>query len=227
MKTKPNWLLRCLAVVSLAIHLVIFMHISGLYTSKALTYIELTLKDVSKPPTRSIPRPHHRPKAPPQPLDVKILKVRDQPILSFTPIKIEPAEKDLPDSLVERISMPDIPATPGLNIAEWTPRKIEVPSGDYMTSNSYLEIVRLKIERHKKYPGMARIRHIEGSVAVRFVITPEGGIRTVQVVKTSRHRVLDEAALKAVKDAAPFPKPPRRFFKGELPLELTIVFELT
>jgi len=46
-------------------------------------------------------------------------------------------------------------------------------------------------------------------------------------VKTSRYKVLDIAALKAVKDAAPFPKPPSRFFKGEIPLELTVVFELT
>jgi len=39
---RPNWLLRGLIGVSLAIHIVIFLHISGLYNSKALSYIELT-----------------------------------------------------------------------------------------------------------------------------------------------------------------------------------------
>jgi len=87
---------------------------------------------------------------------------------------MEPAEKNLPDSLVESISMPDIP-TSGLKIADWSPGTL-VTYGDYMTAQSYLEMVRLKIERHKKYPDIARIKNIEGSVVVRFVITPEGGV---------------------------------------------------
>jgi protein TonB len=88
-------------------------------------------------------------------------------------------------------------------------------------------MVRLKIERHKKYPDSARIRQIEGSVTVCFVITPEGDIKSAEVVRTSGNRALDGAALMAVKDAVPFPKAPASLFKGDIPLELTIVFELT
>ncbi len=216
---KPNWLLRSLLGVSLGIHVIIFMHIAGAYRSNALTFIELTLHDVSKPPARSIPRPRHRPKAP-QPMDVKRLTIAQRHISSLKPMKIEPAEKDLPDSLVEGITTPDIAAASGLNIADWSQEGLQ-------TSSSYLEMVRLKIEQHKSYPDTAKVRQIEGSVTIRFVITPEGGVRAVQLVKPSRHMVLDTAALNAVKDAAPFPKPPRHLFKGEIPLELTIVFELT
>ncbi len=205
--------------ISLGIHIVIFMHISGIYNSNALTYIELTLHNVSKLSPRSIPRPRHRPKAP-QPMDVKRLKITQRQIPSFKPIRIDPAEKGLPDSLMEGISMPDIAAGSGLNIADWSP-------GELDTSYSYLEMVRLKIERHKSYPDTAKVRQIEGSVTIRFIITPEGGVRAVELVKPSRHLFLDTAALNAVKDAAPFPKPPRHLFKGEIPLELTIVFELT
>ena len=219
-KTKPNWLLRGLVGVSLGIHLVIFMHVAGIYTSNALSYIELTMQNISKPTARAIPRPRHRPK-PPKPRDVKRLKVFQCRMPHFKPIKIEPAEKNLPDSLVEGISMPDTPTTPGLNIADWNPGEL------VETSISYLEMVRLKIEKHKKYPDIARVKNIEGRVVVRFVITPDGGIRKVEVAKRSRNRALDLAALRAVQDAAPFPKPPRRLFKGEIPLELTIVFELT
>ena len=218
-KTKPNWLLRALVGVSFCIHLVIFMHIAGIYRSNALSYIELTLHDMSKPPARNIPRPRHRPKAPP-PMDVKKLKITQRHIPAFKPMKMEPAEKDLPDSIVEGLSTPDIAATSGLNIADWSPEGLE-------TSSSYLEMVKLKIEQHKSYPHVAKVRQIEGSVTIRFVITPEGGVQEAQVVKTSRHEILDTAALNAVRAAAPFPKPPRRFFKGKIPLELTIVFELT
>ncbi len=226
-KSKPNWLLRSLIGVSLGIHLVIFLHISGIYNSKALTYIELTLRDTSKPPKRSIPRPRHRPKSPDQVREVKKLKVTQRLIPQLKPIRIEPAERYLPDSLVERISMLDIPNIPMLDISEWCPDEPDVVSDNYATSNSYLEMVKLKIEKHKKYPDKARIRQTEGSVTIRFLITSEGDVSATEVVKTSRYRVLDTAALKAVKDATPFPKPPKRFFKGEVPLEITIVFELT
>jgi len=216
-KTKPNWLLRGLVGVSLAIHIVIFMHIAGIYTSNALSYIELTMQNISRPTARNIPRPRHRSKTP-QPQDIKKMKVIQCRMPHFKPIKIEPAEKNLPESLMESISMSD---TASLQIADWNPGEL------VETSISYLEMVRLKIERHKKYPDTARIRQIEGRVVVRFVITPDGGIRELEVAKGSRNNALDLAALRAVQDAAPFPKPPRRLFKGEIPLELTIVFELT
>ena len=224
---KPNWLLRGLILISMAIHMVIFMHITGLYRSAMLTNIELTLRDTSKPPKRSIPRPRHRSKPPDQVREEKKLKVTQGLIPRLKPIRIEPAERDLPDSLVERKSILDIPNVPILDISEWSPDEPDVVSDNYATSNSYLEMVKLKIEKHKKYPDKARIRQIEGSVTIRFHITSEGDVSAIEVIKTSRYRVLDTAALKAVKDATPFPKPPKRFFKGEVPLEITIVFELT
>ena len=143
------------------------------------------------------------------------------------PIKPEPAEKDFPDSLVERISMPELPDVSGLNIADWSPSKLDPVSGEYATSNSYLEMVKRKIERHKKYPDTARTRQIEGRVTVRFVITPEGDVKGLKIVKTSGHHHLDKAALTAVKLSAPFPKPPKQFFKGDITLMITVVFELT
>jgi protein TonB len=224
---NPNWLLRSLIMVSLAIHFVIFMHITGLYRSKILTYIELTLKDVSKPPTRSIPRPHHRSKPPDRIQEVKRIKVTQRPIPQLKPISIEPVEQDLPYSIVERISMPDIPNYPGLNITEWLPHEDLVAQSDYDAHNSYMEMVRLRIEKHKIYPSLARVKNIEGKVTIRFMITPQGEIRNVEISKSSRNKILDGAALKAVKDASPFPKPPGHIYQGELFLEVNIVFELT
>jgi protein TonB len=118
-KTKPNWLFRGLVGVSLAIHLLIIMHVSGIYRSNALSYIELTMQSVSKPSARSIPRPRHRPKEI-KPEDVKRFKITKRSP-SFRPIKVEPVEKDLPDTLMEGIGIPDIPDTPGLNVANWNP----------------------------------------------------------------------------------------------------------
>jgi protein TonB len=224
-KRKPNWLLRGLIGISLGIHVVIFMHVAGIYRSSALSYIELCLHDISKPPARSIPRPRHRPKAP-APQNVTRAKVTQRLIPRFKPIKVAPPDENLPDSLAEGIDMPDITETPGPKIADWSPGKAVENAPGY-SSLSYLEMVRFKIERYKQYPETAKARQIEGSVTIRFVITPEGGVRAVEVVKTSGQKVLDTVAIKAVQTAAPFPKPPGHLFKGEVPLELTIVFELT
>ncbi len=223
-KRKPNKLLRNLTVVSLGIHLVIFMHITGIYRSNALSYIELTMHNISKPFTRSIPRPRQRPKTPDMPKDVQQLKITSRAIPRLKPIKVDPIEKNLPDSLMEGLGIPDASATTNLNIADWNPGKFMEA---YNTSGSYLEMVRFRIERHKKYPQIARVRNIEGRVTIRFVITIEGGVRKIEVAKRSGNKSLDHAALRAVQDAAPFPKPPGNLFKGDVPLELTIVFELS
>jgi protein TonB len=140
---------------------------------------------------------------------------------------MEPVEMDLPKGLVEKIGMPAIPDVPRLDISDWGPGKLDVASEEYTSPKGYLEMVRFRIESHKRYPDVARSKQREGRVTILFIITPEGHIRAAKVVKASRYKVLDIAALKAVKDAAPFPKPPPRFFKGEIPLELTVVFELT
>lgn len=223
-KRRPNWLLRGLVFLSLGIHLVVFLHIAGLYRSKALTYIELTVRD--EPPARSIPRPRHRPKPPPQPEEVRRLKVVSRPIPAVRPMKMDPAERDLPDSLVEKISVPKVPAAPGMRATDWNPRQ-PAAAAEFDAGQSYLEMVRLRIERQKKYPAAARRRQIEGTVTLRFVITLEGAVIGAVVAETSGREVLDKAALRAVQAAAPFPRPPSAFFKRPINLEIKVMFELT
>ena len=47
------------------------------------------------------------------------------------------------------------------------------------------------------------------------------------MTRGARNDALNAAAIDAVRQAAPFPRPPANLFKGDLALELTIVFELT
>ncbi|HPD60927.1 MAG TPA: energy transducer TonB [Thermodesulfobacteriota bacterium] len=90
----------------------------------------------------------------------------------------------------------------------------------------YFTIVRLKIEKHKTYPRFASIRQICGTVVIHFIITPEGAAKEIDIVQSSGSSVLDQAGLKAVKDASPFPKPPVEFFQTAVSIEVPIVFEL-
>ena len=173
---------------------------------------------------RSIPRLHHTPEPVFHLQEIKDLKVT-RLVSGLKPIKLEPVETDRPDRLLEDMSMPDIPDVSGPDISDWISDQ-HVVFGDYATADKYMEMVLLRIERHKIYPRNARMRQMEGDVTVRFIITPEGDVRAVEVVKTSGDKSLDRAALAAVKGAAPFPRASERLFKGEIPLELILGFEL-
>ena len=222
---KSNRLFQYLIVISLCIHLVIFFHIAGIYKSKALTHIEFTLANISKAAVRSIPRPRARPKIVSRPDKIKRIRIQKRVVPHFKPVKMDNA-KDLPNSLAESISMPDVPDSQGLKISDWQPGSM-TGVNDYFTSNDYFDMVRLKIESCKKYPEAAKSKHIEGRVEVRFVIAANGQISSLKVIKHARHSSLGRAALNAVKNAAPFPRPPPSLFKGPLHIELTILFELT
>jgi protein TonB len=197
------------------------MHIAGIYRSKALTYIELTMQDMSGLTARDIPRPRVKTKTPPL-RDIKRLTIPRQVMPN---LKVEPVETNLPDSLVEGISMPEIKDTAGMQVGDWRSSALAAYR-DYVTSNDYYEMVRLKIESQKKYPEIAKNSRIQGHVTVYFVITSDGRVKEAEVVKTSKYKILDIAALKAVQDAAPFQRPPERFFKGPVSMELVIAFEI-
>ncbi len=71
---------------------------------------------------------------------------------------------------------------------------------------SYLDSWRRKVERvgNLNYPEEARRRELFGSLRLLVVITPEGELQRVQVLKSSGHKVLDDAAVRIVRLAAPY-----------------------
>jgi protein TonB len=74
----------------------------------------------------------------------------------------------------------------------------------------YVEDWRQKVERigNLNYPEGARGR-VYGSLRVTVAIKPDGSIEEIQVDRPSEHKILNEAALKIVRLAAPYaPFPP-------------------
>ena len=70
----------------------------------------------------------------------------------------------------------------------------------------YLESWRRKVERIGKlnYPEQARARKIYGSLRLLVAIEPDGALRDVRVIDSSGHQVLDDAAVRIVRLAAPY-----------------------
>ena len=75
----------------------------------------------------------------------------------------------------------------------------------------YFEAWRRKVERvgDLNYPNAARARSLYGSLRLLVAITPDGGLADVRLLESSGHSVLDDAAVRIVRLAAPFaPFPP-------------------
>jgi protein TonB len=199
-RKSPNRLLQGMILVSLGIHALVFMHITDIYRSKALQYIELTVQADQKPFSRTIPRPPQLPKAEIEPKKPKAFQMKSIQLPDVNQIKIDPGDILISSSLTEGGGLP--------------------------TKQDYYEMVRLKIDRQKKYPEEAASMHKEGKVILSFVISLEGVIRDLKIVKPSPHELLNQAALQAVRDSNPFLRPPPRLFKDDVLIELDVTFDL-
>ena len=99
-------------------------------------------------------------------------------------------------------------------------------STEFTSAKDYFEMLNLKIHNAKKYPVSAKEKQIEGRVRVQFILRADGSLSDVSIVKSSRHRNLDNAALKAIEQASPFPRPPAFLFTPPVTLQVSILFEL-
>lgn len=220
-ESRPNWLLRGLLLVSLVIHLVMLAYFADIYTARQLSFIELSLRNISKPFLRDIPRPRFRPKERLRPHAVQNHHIT-KPLPQFEPLKIDSFNSSLPDSIVETLGVPKIPGIP-----QEYGTSLNADDIIYTSPKDYLETIRNTILRYKQYPPLARSRQLEGRVTMQFVIKLDGTLKDIKVISPSHHEILDAAALQALQNAAPFSPPPQRFFKSGVPVQITIVFELT
>jgi protein TonB len=75
-------------------------------------------------------------------------------------------------------------------------------------TDSYRPLVLALLERAKRYPLLAHRRGLEGTVEIAFVIHADGRISDPEVVASSTHHMLDDAALATVRRLRSVPPPP-------------------
>lgn len=74
----------------------------------------------------------------------------------------------------------------------------------------YVDTWRRRIERvgNLNYPAEAKARHIYGSLQLTVAIRANGEVESIEVNRSSGHKVLDQAAIRIVRLAAPFERFP-------------------
>lgn len=203
---------------------------AGIYENRAISYIELTLQQVSKPSVRDIPSPRLRQQ---QVQQTDVTPIEAKPF-QVPKMKQDPLVPQTPTVTHDQISLPQMPDTVsavsvpvnGFNIQPEAAVDTTNVQTEFATARDYFEMLNLRIHSVKEYPEFAKSRHIQGRVKVKFVLLADGSLKEVQVVKSSQHSNLDDAAVNAVKKAAPFPRPPASLFKTPVTFQVHILFEL-
>ena len=110
-------------------------------------------------------------------------------------------------------------------VSAFTPRS--VPNViDQGALQGYSQGVQRKIAGKKKYPKKAKREGRQGELMVQFTVLKSGDIRDLFLVSKTPYEELNEAALKAVRRAAPFPSLPNEIWQDFLELVLPFKFEI-
>ena len=86
----------------------------------------------------------------------------------------------------------------------------------------YLQAWRRRVEAvgNLNYPEEARQKQLYGDLKLLVTIRPDGSLQNVRVIASSGHKVLDDAALRIVRMAAPYPPFPTEMRKSTDLLEI-------
>ncbi|MFC1523834.1 energy transducer TonB, partial [Thermodesulfobacteriota bacterium] len=93
-------------------------------------------------------------------------------------------------------------------VEEAAPISAEEYHAQYL--KAHFQYIREDIQHQVVYPRIARKKGWQGKVVLKFIVCEDGRVMNVEVVESSGYAVLDKNAMKSVRSAAPFPKPPVR-----------------
>lgn len=88
----------------------------------------------------------------------------------------------------------------------------------------YLASVKRKIEGLWGYPAEAKARGVTGELLVGFTILSDGRLKRLDLLKTSGFSILDEAALGAIRKAAPYAPFPKRMDLDRLHITASFLY---
>jgi protein TonB len=106
---------------------------------------------------------------------------------------------------------------------EGEPIPLDTPEPKYQ---EYFNKIREKIKANWIYPYEAGSRGIEGELNIEFVIAKDGHLQFIELHRSSRVAILDNAALNAVKLAQPFPPVPDDLAKQALAINGLFVYRI-
>lgn len=132
--------------------------------------------------------------------------------------------KSVSNEIIENKQTIDVPNA--LQLSQSNESRAENKEALNQEIDNYIEHVLKQIERNKNYPQSAIESGKCGIAIVKIEIHANGQLSHLTLIHSSGSKLLDNAALDAVKASAPFKEPPLKNGAKSLTLETPIKFEL-
>ena len=144
-----------------------------------------------------------------------------------------PFEKPMQISAIPKGFVNDLPNKNSLakhskNMISGTEHGVTDSIGDDLKAlkKGYSSKVWSRIANAKFYPRRARKREIEGKPVVEFELRSDGQLMNYLIVRSSSNKILDKAAIDAVKNARPYPDIPKLLKLNSIRFKVPISFML-
>ena len=154
--------------------------------------------DLALPPPPQTPVPET---APEKPVEPKVARVEPEP--KPEPKPEEPRQESAPKKPADAAPAKIRAKVAAASAATATKASARAVAGGGVSPASYAKAVMKKVRATKKKKGAGR-----GAVVVGFTIAANGGLASVQVVRSSGNAALDQVGVDHIRRSAPFPAPP-------------------
>ena len=128
-----------------------------------------------------------------QPKKKTAVRKNEDQLIKVEKNKSNPEEKTKPEEENDRVGKVDLQ---------------EISDSDEFLD--YYESIKKRIEKVVFYPPEVSSRGIEGLARLRFCINMKGQLLEAEMVSSAGHNALDWAALRGIKEAAPYPPFPEK-----------------
>lgn len=138
---------------------------------------------------------------------------------------------DRPAFLMARSHSPGMPPSK-MNDTQMNPSALEAEATVSLDSQelkyvSYLSKIKKKIEPRWHYPESAQDIGLQGKLSLYFSIGHDGHLDKLELLNSSGHILLDEEALKAVREAAPYHPLPDKLNIARLNIMATFEYRIS
>lgn len=140
----------------------------------------------------------------------------------------EPTPQDTPiegnsEQLIEKTSAPAALPVRQAEVASG-PTKGRLSEQESSARQLWQSILQVHLERKKRYPRMAKLKHQQGVPWVSFTMDREGNVISVSLYKASGIAALDKEVIDLVKRAEPLPIPPTEVKGNPLTMAVPVAF---
>jgi len=91
---------------------------------------------------------------------------------------------------------------------------------------SYNRWLKYKVESVLKYPELAAVSGLQGTLYIQFDIMKDGSLKNLELIRSSGYKILDDEALRSIRDTAPFQALPDGWNMDHYTIRAAVLFYL-